>query len=423
MSPRTLCGSPPRTPRRRRPSWAFQLAAVLLLSLISLPVASAAPVRADVGDITEYSLPTAGSFPGDITTGSDGNLWFTEVGIRKIARITPTGDLTEYQLPGDDNSPFGIAAGPDGKLWFTDISRRIGNITTAGDITEYDLPAGSGTPFALTTGPDGNLWFTEISGNRIGKITPKGQITEYPLPNADSGPDVITAGPDGNLWFTELFGNRIGKITPHGQITEYSLPTADSGPDGIAAGPDGNLWFTEQLTDGIGRITPDGDLARYPLPNPGSLPVRITAGPDANMWFTQIGGDRVGRLELDAGPPRADLAVRLTASATVRGGAEYTYAVTVTNEGPFAAEDLAVTLTLPRGVPAKAAPPGADRRSPTPLTWHVEALGAGQQRVFHATVRAGQRPTITAKAAVTSRTPDRNRRNNTDTATTRVFGR
>lgn len=141
------------------------------------------------------------------------------------------------------------------------------------------------------------------------------------------------------------------------------------------------------------------------------------------MWFTEIGGDRVGRLELDAGPPRADLAVRLSAPASVRGGAEYTYAVTVTNKGPFAAADLAVTLTLPRGVPVTDAPSGADRRTPTPLTWRVEALGAGQQRVFHVTVRVGQRPAITARAAVTSRTPDRNRRNNTDTAITRVFGR
>ena len=41
-------------------------------------------------------MPTAGSRPFGITTGPDGNLWFTEYGGDKIGRITPSGTITEF---------------------------------------------------------------------------------------------------------------------------------------------------------------------------------------------------------------------------------------------------------------------------------------------------------------------------------------
>src|SRR5262249_62343254 len=40
------------------------------------------------GAITEFLVPTAGSFPAEITAGPDGALWFTEQAGDKIGRIT-----------------------------------------------------------------------------------------------------------------------------------------------------------------------------------------------------------------------------------------------------------------------------------------------------------------------------------------------
>jgi streptogramin lyase len=37
----------------------------------------------------EYALPKSGSYPEAITTGPDGNLWFTESGTNKIGRLSP----------------------------------------------------------------------------------------------------------------------------------------------------------------------------------------------------------------------------------------------------------------------------------------------------------------------------------------------
>lgn len=233
------------------------------------------------GVITEFSVPTAASFPDAITAGPDGNLWFTEGASTssKIGRISPAGVITEFQLSPAAYS-YAITAGPDGNLWFVEGSNnRIGRITPSGVVSEFKITGG---PSGITTGPDGNLWFTESAG--IGKITISGTITEYPAPNVS--PSAITAGLDGNLWFTDQGNGRIGKITTAGVITEF--PARPCQQAGIALGLDGALWFTEQVCNAIGRITTAGVITEFPLPGTGfpSTPFWITPGPDGNLWFT-----------------------------------------------------------------------------------------------------------------------------------------
>ena len=258
---------------------------------------------ASVGQVTEFSIPTAESAPYDIAAGPDGNLWFTESGSYQIGRITPTGQLTEYLVPAADGEPEGIAAGPDGDLWFTDDG--VGRITTEGQITEYPIPTADGAPREIVAGPDDNLWFTDDDG--IGRVTLSGQVTEFALPSPDDAVG-IAAEPDGDVWFTDQGNNAIGRITTGsgftrpGQVTEYPIPTAKSGPNAIAAGPDGNLWFTEEndqtvgASRQIGRITPAGQITEYPIPTTMSDPAGIAAGPDGNVWFTEGGGEHIGRI-------------------------------------------------------------------------------------------------------------------------------
>jgi hypothetical protein len=109
-----------------------------------------------------------------------------------------------------------ITSGPDGNLWFTDYDAgAVGRITPSGVITEFSagLTANIG-PWGITSGPDGNLWFTDYDGGAIGRITPSGVFTVFSTGlTANSGPQGITTGPDGNLWFTEYKGNAIGRLT------------------------------------------------------------------------------------------------------------------------------------------------------------------------------------------------------------------
>jgi streptogramin lyase len=100
-------------------------------------------------------------------------------------------------------NPFGITSGPDGNVWFTEwgVANKIGRITPTGAISDYLIPTANSGPWRLTAGPDGkSLWFTEYSGNKIARITKAGVITdEYLIPTASSNPTGITTGPDGNV--------------------------------------------------------------------------------------------------------------------------------------------------------------------------------------------------------------------------------
>lgn len=308
------------------------------------------------GPITEFSLPAVDSFPGRITAGPDGNLWFCE-GRNAIGRITPNGSVSEFQtsIPprditaGSDGNVWftefdfddvgswigrispsgevheffsskpacGIAAGPDGNLWFTVCngrSREIGRITSAGAVTMFPLPTGKGTyPLEIVLGPDGNLWFTQPSARQIGRITTAGSVTEY---SVSGNPSSITAGPDGNLWFVD--GDKIARITTGGAITEFAISARILG-----VGPGGNLWFAN--ADRIGRLSIAADRldidADVVIPTPNAFVSGITAGPDGNLWFTESDGNKIGRLELSpCSPGSLCLGGRFQVTAAWEGG-------------------------------------------------------------------------------------------------------
>lgn len=253
------------------------------------------------GKITEFPIPANDSVIGGITAGPDGNIWFAAGG-NKVGRLTPDGTVTDFTLPGVNDIPKIITAGPDGNLWVTiaGSENSIGRITLSGTLTKFPIPTTGSDPAHITAGHDGNLWFTEYVANKIGRITIDGIITEFSVPTSDSYLGPITSGPDGNIWFTEFSGKKIGKITPGGIITEFVVPTsvAFDGPFGITAGPDGNLWFTKPVSNKIGRITTDGLITEFLVPTNDSTPNAITAGLDGNIWFTENSSGKIGRVNL-----------------------------------------------------------------------------------------------------------------------------
>ncbi len=299
--------------------------------------------------IDEFSSPTSNAGPAQITFGSDGNVWFTEINGNKIGRITPSGIITEFSIPTTNSLPTGITSGPDGNLWFAESNgNRIGRITPSGSITEFSTPTTGSHPAYITSGPDGNLWFTEQGSNKIGKITIGGSITEFSTPydlphqpyKITTGPDGnlwfntyggggiarittsgtvltmfpvnslidgMTTGPDGNLWFAEPSGTldpgKIGKMTASGTVTaEYTLSNSNSFPSGITSGPDGNFWFTEENGNRIGRITPSGTITEFSIPTTNSNPLSITFGWDGNFWFTEHDANQIGRVNANLSP-------------------------------------------------------------------------------------------------------------------------
>ena len=126
-------------------------ALIMIVAAIALPLTSSAIHSHAQGTITirGFPIPTASSQPNSITSGPDGNLWFTEASGNKIGKITPSGTIIEYPVPTTCSYPFGITTGPDGNLWFTEnYANQIGKITTNGSVTEYSIPTAAAAPLA-----------------------------------------------------------------------------------------------------------------------------------------------------------------------------------------------------------------------------------------------------------------------------------
>ena len=237
-----------------------------------------------------YDLISTIAGPYYMTNGPDGNIWFSEDFVQKIARITPTGTITEFLLANHSN-PMGIAAGPDGNLWFTVVGAHvIGKITTGGTVSLLAEPAVMGAR-GITPGPDGNVWFADTASHSIGVVTPAGVVTEYKV-GTNAKPYNIVTGPDHNLWFTDIQG-KIGKITPAGVITEFG---GGLSADSITASPDGNLYASGGSN--VYKVTTAGVITSASLASAGvTKTFDLAPGPDGQIWITVTAGTPTGILE------------------------------------------------------------------------------------------------------------------------------
>ena len=289
--------------------------------------------------------------PADIVVGPDGNLWFTESGVDRIGRITPSGTITEFTTPTADSNPLGLIAGADGNLWFTESGgNAIGRITPAGAITEFsvgslDVSYSGG----ITQGPDGNVWFlaADSDGNgEIAKISPAGHVANFPL---GSDPVDLTTGPDGNLWVATYDGE-IDKVTTAGAVTRFTIPTGDSASS-ITNGPDGALWFALDGTNELGRITTAGAVSEFSLPDPNATdgstisPGALTTGPDNNLWFVDSYTPQVGFLNVR----NALLASGTDATATAGTTSSVQLATFTDFSGPSTSDNYSATITWSDG--------------------------------------------------------------------------
>ncbi|HEX3799863.1 MAG TPA: hypothetical protein VH413_14305 [Verrucomicrobiae bacterium] len=235
------------------------------------------------GNYLEYLLTNIDATPATITVGPDSNLWFIEYKLSKIAKFNPynpTNNLrqviyqeygpfetsTRFGAPGTNAELYDLTSGPDGNLWFTQATYgEVGKLTTNGVATLYTVPSTNSQPLTIVTGPDGAMWFTEFNTNQIGRITTDGtSIKEFTIPlypgaaNFPEPYDIIT-GPDGNMWFTEYLGSAIARLTLNGIVTIFPTPTPFSLPTYLATGAgtpggDSNIYFGEFASEGSTTI-------------------------------------------------------------------------------------------------------------------------------------------------------------------------
>jgi streptogramin lyase len=329
--------------------------AMVLAGGLALSLGGAA-LAAPVGALKQFKVPTANSQPRAITTGSDGNRWFTEGteftgSPAKIARITPAGVITEFAPGVADGCNFciigDIAQGPGGLLYITsnDPTLMRFSVTTqsfqtpvqmpnssalGGDLAvsgtdawitdfnndvvwRYHLSSGQFTsspvldPADVAVDAAGNAWFTQPGDvnapgtSNIGRIdAATGAVTTTPTTNGSTtvAPHSITVASDGQVWFTARFTPQaVGRLNPAGGALTLFFTPSNPGPEGIAASPDGRVWFTQTTKGNIASIDNAGVITEAKAVK-GSEPFGITVASNGDPWYTMFAANKIATLQL-----------------------------------------------------------------------------------------------------------------------------
>lgn len=160
------------------------------------------------------NLATAYTVGGQVarmtTHATDGMwfIWFNDAATQsRIRHITEAGTIDTFTT-GAIHDPSDITTGSDGRLWFTgEDDGRIGRLNpTTGVTADFGLAPEVRSPNEIIDGPGDDLWFTIRSGGRFGRLDPAtGRIVTYRDPtDTVEGPIGLAVGGDGNLWYTRV---------------------------------------------------------------------------------------------------------------------------------------------------------------------------------------------------------------------------
>jgi virginiamycin B lyase len=241
--------------------------------------------------MTEFPVPHLGpALIHSAVPASDGSVWMTEAGSKKLARWDPkTQKIVEYQ---DDWRKHTIRVAPDGRIWST------------GGLTVFDpkyetfthIPEVT-TAYGIALDPQNNVWVTEMTKTGfLDKIDPNTlKVTKYIPPSRDR-PRRVQIDSDGIVWFCVFEDGKIDRFDPKTEtFKEFPLPNAKSHPYALGIATDHSLWYSSESRDVIGRLDPaSGKVTEYPMPYADNGMRDFFLDNDGHMWYGSPPNNRVG---------------------------------------------------------------------------------------------------------------------------------
>jgi len=239
--------------------------------------------------------PTGARNWTDFTAGPNNSLWVADKRNDQITQLSlspSTGAIMSSTNYGLSHTPKYITSGPDGNLWFSNDDGSIGKLTPAGVLSNLALPSGRSVQ-RFTKGPDGALWFTADNGvlatDAVGRVSSGGSITEYPATEAHAS---ITAGPDNAVWFVEYTSGKIGRLSTQPFISDYALPAGFQQPADIVTTA-GSMWYMNKSTTGrsyLSSINTSGVITNYDIVPTGDTALdfngkSLNIDSTGKLWF------------------------------------------------------------------------------------------------------------------------------------------
>jgi streptogramin lyase len=259
------------------------------------------------GNILHYSTGqfslvenmSVGGSPSQLTTASDGTLWFidqTENNVRSISLSGGTWTVNGPITVG--SSPRFLTAGADGSVWVADtVDDNVKQITNVGGTrsvaTTISLP--DTTLAGLTKGLDGSIWVADRLEGKLYRISYEPFFQAWsiasPISLAQSNREMVLAtGPDGDIWVAFRDSNSVQSVRKVTNTwTAQTALTIPAGSFTIAAGPGGTLWVGAGNERATQLVSINGTWA--PL---GSTPAAqraqyATVTDNGSMWWSDGG--------------------------------------------------------------------------------------------------------------------------------------
>lgn len=205
------------------------------------------------GTIREVQIPTGSAgaaVPQGIVVRRGSAIWFTDQQNNRIGRFSLVSRHFRF-YPVPSAFPLGLVRGGDGDLYFTERSvDKVARFDPHTHLfTEWTLPKGA-FPNRLTVGPDGTVWFTTLLDSAVWHIF-GGYLHRRPLPG---GPVGITYW-HRHLWTALFTAGKVARLSLRGRLQKtWTMPDpTNAGPLQIAAS-EGHLWTTGNLD--VYRVDP-----------------------------------------------------------------------------------------------------------------------------------------------------------------------
>jgi streptogramin lyase len=280
-----------------------------------------------------FPVPSPITFRDKITTGWDGNVWFTFESLGRIGRIDRAGVVTEVLLSNGPAAADDLVSGPDSAIWFGRPHGTLGRIDKDGTVAVFTTGSRGSTADStrVIVGPDHNIWFLTVSGLYVMSTNPqnRGQVLrmmpmvggramvlgadgrvwvfsrtpEVVVLEGDGGvvathalPDTVytsvVVGPDKRFWYAAE--SSLIRLSQQGVVSRLELPRFSEAIDTVVAS-DGLLWFTEPRFHRIGRLDAGENITYVQFDTPNQ-PTRMTVGPEGALWFLDDGAGTINRL-------------------------------------------------------------------------------------------------------------------------------
>ena len=224
--------------------------------------------RGGIGTVTAAAIQSSPSsarsrLSWGIAAGPDGNLWFADsANPGAIGRITTAGTILTPFTTGltTNGTPLDITSGTDGKLYFSESAAAARSGASRPPVSSRNFKTGlSAAPSGIAAGSDGNIWFTEGAGNRVGRLTVAPDATTAQRP-ASTTPMQRSPAPSRPVPRRRRYHFDWGLTTAYGASTAEAPAGSGAAPVAVTAAiaglaPSSLYHFRVVATNGAGTTT------------------------------------------------------------------------------------------------------------------------------------------------------------------------